>query len=121
MTTDVEMCDVVTVHPERVAWVSKRLIDEESNLRLSELFDALSDSTRLRIIEVLSLKEMCVCDITAALNLSQSATSHQLRILRNLRLVRYRKSGRLVYYALDDEHILSLFSQGLDHIREGIK
>ncbi len=115
---DVEVCDVPLVDPDCVARLRDKLTDEETSMRLAETFAALADFTRLRIIEALSYEEMCVCDLSASLNLKQSATSHQLRILRNLRLVKHRRAGRLVYYSLDDDHIRSLFEQGLDHVRE---
>jgi len=93
------------------------LIDGLTATRLAEAFDALSDPTRVRIISALLEGELCVYDLAAVLGLSQSATSHQLRILRHLNLVRTRKEGRLVYYALDDEHIRDLFQRGLEHVR----
>src|SRR5689334_5751411 len=96
----VETCDVAAVDPARVRRVQARMTDTQTTQRLADTFSALADTTRLRIIEALSQEELCVCDISAALGLSQSATSHQLRILRNLRLVRNRRAGRLVYYAL---------------------
>lgn len=115
---DTELCDVLLVDPDRVRRVSARLTDEQTTADLADTFAALADTTRLRIIEALSLEAMCVCDLCATLRLSQSATSHQLRILRNLRLVKHRRAGRLVYYSLDDDHIRGLFAQGLDHVRE---
>lgn len=118
LETGAETCDVVAVDPARVRRVQARLTDPQTTQRLADTFSALADTTRLRIIEALAQEELCVCDISAALGLSQSATSHQLRILRNLRLVRNRRAGRLVYYALDDDHIRGLFAQGLDHVRE---
>jgi ArsR family transcriptional regulator, lead/cadmium/zinc/bismuth-responsive transcriptional repressor len=114
----IEQCDVTVVDPERVLRVQSGLTDETTTQRLAETFAALADVTRLRIIEALAAEELCVCDLSAALALSQSATSHQLRTLRNLRLVKYRRAGRLVYYSLDDAHIERLFAQGLEHVRE---
>lgn len=115
----IDTCDVVAVDPERVRRVQARLTDEETAQRLAETFAALSDTTRLRIIEALAQEELCVCDLSAALGgMSQSAVSHHLRTLRNLRLVRHRRAGRLVYYTLDDGHIQRLFTQGLEHVRE---
>jgi DNA-binding transcriptional ArsR family regulator len=116
---DADICEVPLVDPDRVRRVTASLTDERTASELADTFAALADATRLRIIEALSLEEMCVCDLSAALRLSQSATSHQLRILRNLRLVKHRRAGRLVYYSLDDDHIRGLFAQGLDHVREG--
>nr|WP_245547449.1 metalloregulator ArsR/SmtB family transcription factor [Halobacteroides halobius] len=85
---------------------------------LAATFKVLSDPTRIRIINVLANKELCVCDICELLDMSQSAISHQLRKLRDMNLVKYRKEGRVVHYSLDDEHILQLFCQGLEHVRE---
>lgn len=84
---------------------------------LSNIFKALSDPTRLKIIYVLSKSSLCVCDIANILKMSQSAISHQLRILRDLKLVKFKKEGKLVIYSLDDEHVLGLFEQGLDHVK----
>ena len=115
---DLDVCEVTAVDPERVRRVMQKLTDEETAERLAETFATLSDTTRLRIVEALSHEELCVCDLSAALSLSQSATSHHLRTLRNLRLVKHRRAGRLVYYSLDDDHIVRLFAQGLEHVRE---
>ena len=93
------------------------LVDQETSIRLAETFKALGDPTRVRIISALCGGEMCVNDLAGMLEISQSAVSHQLRVLRNLHLVRPRKEGRSVYYALDDEHVLTLFAQGLDHVQ----
>jgi ArsR family transcriptional regulator, lead/cadmium/zinc/bismuth-responsive transcriptional repressor len=90
-------------------------VDEETAAGLAEIFQALADPTRLRLISALLDGERCVQDLSQALPMSQSAVSHQLRILRNLHLVRFRKEGRLVYYALDDSHISDLFQRGLEH------
>lgn len=113
-----DTCEVTAIDPERVQRVQGRLTDEETCERLAETFATLSDPTRLRIVEALAAEELCVCDLSAVLRLSQSSTSHHLRTLRNLRLVKHRRAGRLVYYSLDDEHIRRLFAQGLDHVRE---
>ncbi len=97
--------------------IKKSMIDEEEIKFLSEIFKALADPTRLKIIYVLSKSPLCVCDITNLLDMTQSAISHHLRILRNLKLVKFRKEGKMVIYSLDDEHVLQLFRQGLDHVR----
>src|SRR5260221_10940647 len=115
---DIDVCEIEAVDPERVRRVQRNLTDDESVERLAETFQTLADPTRLRIVEALTQEELCVCDLSAALGLSQSGTSHHLRTLRNLRLVKHRRSGRLVYYSLDDEHIRRLFAQGLEHVRE---
>ncbi|MBP7572245.1 MAG: helix-turn-helix transcriptional regulator [Acidobacteria bacterium] len=85
---------------------------------LAETFRVLGDPTRVRILDALSHAELCVCDVAMLLGLSQSAVSHQLRILRGLRLVRSRREGRMVFYALDDHHITGLFREGLRHVEE---
>jgi ArsR family transcriptional regulator len=93
------------------------MLDVETSNRLAELFQALGDPTRVRMLSALWVGELCVCDLAATLGMSQSAISHQLRLLRQLRLVRRRKDGQIVYYALDDEHVSALFGEGLDHVR----
>ena len=86
--------------------------------RLAEIFRALGDPSRVRILDALSHDELCVCDLATLAGMSESAVSHQLRLLRNLRLVRSRREGRMVFYALDDQHIVTLFEQGLRHVDE---
>lgn len=105
------------IDEQAVKMAQAGLIDGLTATRLAEAFAALSDPTRVRIISALLEGELCVYDLAAVLGLSQSATSHQLRLLRHLNLVRTRKEGRLVYYALDDEHIRELFQRGLEHVR----
>lgn len=112
-------CDVDAIDPERVALVMASMIDEATTLGLAEIFRALGDPTRVRILHALAASELCVCDLAAILGMSQSAVSHQLRLLRSLRLVRHRREGRMVYYALDDDHIEKLLAQGLDHVAHG--
>ena len=85
---------------------------------LAGIFKVLGDPTRVRILDVLSRGELCVCHLAQTLNLSESAVSHQLRLLRNTRVVRSRREGRLIYYSLDDKHVLTLFRQGLRHVEE---
>lgn len=104
--------------PARVEAVRAVLNEPEVIGRLAELFSALADPTRVRIVEALAASELCVSDLSAALGLTASCTSHQLRLLRALRLVRHRREGKLIYYALDDAHIMRLFRDGLEHIRE---
>ena len=94
------------------------LLDAGSVAALAETFRMLGDVTRVRILDVLSRREWCVQDIARQLGVSESAISHQLRLLRGLRLVRSRRSGRQVFYALDDHHIVRLFAQGLEHVQE---
>ena len=103
-------------HAERLR---ARMVDEPVAMRLAEFFKTLGDPTRLRIISALAEGEACVHELAEALGITQSAVSHQLRLLRHQGVVRYRKVGRHVYYALDDEHIRDLFVQGLEHIEHG--
>ncbi|KJR46489.1 Cadmium efflux system accessory protein [Desulfosporosinus sp. I2] len=91
---------------------------EENLYDLAELFKVFGDSTRIKILWALVEAEMCVCDIAVLLNMTQSAISHQLRVLKQARLVKYRKDGKIVFYSLEDEHIKQIFDQGLIHINE---
>ena len=111
-----ERCEVTYVDEGRVRAVAPHIVDGLTATRLAELFKALGDPTRVRIISALSRAELCVCDLAASLGMSQSAISHQLRLLRSLRLVRREKRGRMVYYALDDDHIAALFKSGMEHV-----
>jgi ArsR family transcriptional regulator len=94
------------------------LLSEASVAALAETFKALGDTTRVRILDALSRREFCVQDLADLLGLTQSAVSHQLRLLRSMRLVRTRRDGRQIFYALDDDHIVRLFEQGLEHVEE---
>ncbi len=111
-------CEVDFFDPKRVASVKKRLKPERTLQLLAETFRVLGDTTRVKIIFALSLEELCVCDLANLLGMSKSAISHQLRVLRNMRIVRYRKDGKVVYYSLDDEHIKNLFDECLRHVEE---
>lgn len=107
-----------TMHGDVIEAVSKKMPEEESLYDLAELFKVFGDTTRIKILWALDESEMCVCDISALLNMSHSAISHQLRILKQAKLVKNRKDGKVVYYSLDDDHIKHIFNQGLDHINE---
>ena len=111
-----EQCTETYTHKARVQAAMHHLVDGPTAARLAKTFRALSDPNRVRIVSLLSQAELCVCDLAAALSMSQSAVSHQLRSLRDLRLVRWRREGRQIFYALDDEHVSDLFSRGLDHV-----
>jgi ArsR family transcriptional regulator len=113
-----DLCDVVHLHPARVAELRDALVGDEDVTDLAETFRALGDPTRVRMLDALSHGELCVCDLAALVGMSESAVSHQLRLLRNLRLVKPRRDGRMVFYALDDRHIITLFRQGLRHVQE---
>jgi DNA-binding transcriptional ArsR family regulator len=112
-----DVCEVQCFDSEKVTRVKRDSLSPEEILRLAETFKALSDGTRLKILHALSQEELCVCDLAEVVEMSQSLVSHQLRLLRTLRLVKYRKEGKMVYYSLDDDHIIHLFSEGLAHIR----
>jgi len=111
-------CEITYVDQNRVDSVRKKMKPDETILRVSETFKALGDPTRMKIIFALSMEELCVCDIANLLGTTKSAVSHQLRILRNMRLVKFRKEGKMVYYSFDDEHINNLFEEGLRHVEE---
>jgi ArsR family transcriptional regulator len=109
-------CTTTYIHEQRGQMAISHLVDNPTSIRLAETFKALSDPTRVRIVSLLADDELCVCDMAAALNMSQSAVSHQLRTLRDLRLVRWRREGRQIFYALDDDHVADLFRRGLEHV-----
>ncbi|HHY90789.1 MAG TPA: winged helix-turn-helix transcriptional regulator [Clostridiales bacterium] len=113
-----ERCDCHVIHEDVVDQVKKKMPQEETLYDLAELFKVFGDSTRIKILWALDEAEMCVCDIAALLNMTQSAISHQLRVLKQAKLVKSRKEGKVVYYSLDDEHVQAIFDQGLIHIKE---
>jgi DNA-binding transcriptional ArsR family regulator len=110
------ICTVTLINETKVAAVRNAMPPEEDLFRLAETFRMLGDPTRVRILHALSLEELCVCDIASLLGTTKSAVSHQLRLLRSLRVVKYRKAGRIVYYSLDDNHVGNLLREGLSHI-----
>ena len=120
MFKDDEVCDLVQIDLTRVRKIRAALVQPDAVQGLADTFSALGDPTRVRILDALSHGELCVCDLAAVLRLSQSAVSHQLRLLRGMRLVRPRREGRVVFYALDDQHIMSIFNQTLQHVGEQI-
>lgn len=109
-------CSCSVIHEDIVNEVKTKMPHEEKLYDLAELFKVFGDTTRIKILWALDESEMCVCDIAFLLNMTQSAVSHQLRILKQARLVKYRKEGKIIYYSLDDEHVKQIFSQGLLHI-----
>lgn len=116
MSVSQDKCEVQCIHRDKVLNVKNKTLSAAEILSLAEIFKALGDSTRVKIFHALSQEELCVCDLAEVLEMNQSAVSHQLRVLRNLRLVKHRKEGKMVFYSLDDDHIINLFSQGLAHI-----
>ena len=115
---DIEHCDSHEVHKDLVSQVMNRMPDEDELYDLAELFKVFGDSTRIRILTVLFGEEMCVCDIAEALLMTQSAVSHQLKILKNAKLIKNRREGKQVYYALADDHVSTILAMGLEHIEE---
>ncbi len=112
-----DTCEVFCFNEEAVQQVKKQLLPLDKVFRLAETFKTMGDPTRISIIQSLSLQELCVCDLATVLEMTQSSVSHQLRILRNLKLVKFRKEGKMVYYSLDDAHIINLFREGLEHVQ----
>ena len=112
------VCEFMHVHDEIVDKVEKVMPQEQELLDLAEFFKVFGDSTRIKILYALSQSEMCVCDIAALLGLTQSAVSHQLRALKNVRLVKSRREGKTVFYSLADDHVKTIIDQGLEHVRE---
>lgn len=115
---NIESCSCSVIHEDVVNKVKECIPEEETLYDLADLFKVLGDSTRIKILCALFQAEMCVCDIAALLGMTQSAISHQLRVLKQARIVRNRKDGKVVYYSLDDDHVKSIFDQGLIHIGE---
>ncbi len=116
--SEVECCDATIVHPELLARVSADMPQEEELYDLAELFKVFGDSTRIRILYVLFEAEVCVCDLAEVLNMTQSAISHQLKILKQAKLVKARRDGKQVFYTLADEHVRTIISMGQEHIEE---
>ena len=115
---EIELCAETLIHEEVVRKALSEQPDEELLADLADLFKNFSDTTRIRILSLLISDEMCVCDITAALKATQSAVSHQLRILKQSRLIKARRVGKIVYYSLADEHVKTIFAMGMEHITE---
>lgn len=113
-----ECCDFMHAHDEIVEEVAKVMPGEDTLYDLTELFRIFADSTRVRILYVLLVSEMCVCDIAKILGMTQSAISHQLKALKNARLVKSRREGKTVFYSLADGHVSTIMNQGLEHVDE---
>lgn len=108
---------ILYLHEESALTAKDRLVDDSTAVGLAEIFQALADPTRIRLVSALMDGQLCVYDLAALLGMTQSAISHQLRLLRNLHLVKNQKEGRLVYYSIDDDHIRDLFQRGLEHYK----
>lgn len=114
----IERCDYIHAHPGIIQAAQAAMPDEELLYDLAELYKVFGDSTRIKILYVLFEAEMCVCDIAQLLGMTQSAISHQLKALKNARLVKSRREGKTVFYALADDHVKTIIDQGLEHILE---
>ncbi|GAB4234135.1 MAG: metalloregulator ArsR/SmtB family transcription factor [Deltaproteobacteria bacterium] len=114
-----DVCEIHFVNEARVRSARQTLSPDREILSLAESFRTLGDPSRVKILQALSVEELCVCDLAKLLGISESATSHQLRVLRGQRLVRYRKEGKMAFYSLDDAHIDALMKVALRHVREG--
>jgi len=113
-----DICDVFCINKEAVDDVRSRMLSRQLVVDTAETFKVLGDPTRMRLLYALAQRELCVCDLSAVLGMTQSAISHQLRVLRSARLVKYRKVGKIVYYALADAHVTQFIDVGVDHARE---
>ncbi|MDW7774126.1 MAG: metalloregulator ArsR/SmtB family transcription factor [Desulfobulbaceae bacterium] len=113
-----DLCQVRCIHEDRIDRAAENALQESEHISLSQLFKAMGDITRLKILTALDNDEMCVCDLAAYLGISESAVSHQLRQLRQLHLVANRRQGPILYYRLVDDHVGKLVRLGLEHIRE---
>lgn len=114
----IESCNCTIIHKDTVDRVREGLPKDEILYDLADFFKAFSDSTRIKILYALSQNELCVCDLAALLNMSQSAISHQLRVLKSNRLVKFRRDGKVIYYSLADDHIEHIFNEGFKHVIE---
>ena len=117
-THECECCEQIEVHEELLSVVRAQMPEEERLYDLAELFKVFGDSTRIRILFVLFEAEVCVCDLAAALGMTQSAVSHQLKILKQSKLVKSRREGKSIFYSLADSHVRTIIDQGLEHIGE---
>ncbi len=113
-----DRCEIHCINEDKVNTVKEKMLSLNEVQMLGELFKTMGDPTRLRLIYALMNAELCVCDLSAVIGVSESAVSHQLRILRHQQLVKYRRHGKMLYYSLKDDHIATLIIQGIDHVRE---
>ena len=116
ISQNTDTCNCNAIHEDIISKVRKVMPEEENLYDLAELFKVFGDTTRIKILHALFESEMCVCDIAVLLGMKQSAISHQLRVLRQARIVKFRKEGKVVYYSLDDDHVKNIFEQGFVHI-----
>lgn len=112
------LCDCDVIHEELVNNAKSKLLDEDNLLQISDFYKALSDSTRIKIINLLEKSELCVCDISVILNMTKSAVSHQLKNLREINLIKCKRKGKEIWYTLADDHVKQVFDISLEHILE---
>lgn len=115
---DISVCSCTVIHDDIIALVKSQMLEQNQFEKLSLFFKAISDETRIKILYSLSKSEMCVCDLASLLNMTVSAISHQLRLLKQAELVRSDKRGKVVYYCLSDNHVTVVFQNAIDHINE---
>lgn len=118
MINDIPHCEYMHAHPETIEKIKEIMPDDDALIDLAELFKVFGDSTRIKILSALSGGELCVCDISTAVGMTSSAVSHQLKILKNAELVRFRREGKTVFYSLADGHVNTILKQGFEHINE---
>lgn len=116
--TDAERCEYLYVHEDVVKQVTSEMPQDEILYDLAELFKVFGDSTRIKILYALFEAELCVCDMAQLLGLTQTAVSHQLRVLKNNKLVKFRREGKNIFYSLSDNHVRSILGQGMEHVSE---
>lgn len=116
--SDAPACEASLVHLDNVRQVQAEVLETDKAQRMAEFFSALADPHRLKLLSALAQQELCVCDLAAAVKMGESAVSHQLRVLRSQRLVKYRRQGRNVYYGLADNHIMALYREVAEHLDE---
>lgn len=115
---NIQCCEYMHAHEDIIEKVKNNMPGEEELYDLAELYKVFGDSTRIKILYVLFESEMCVCDIAQLLEMSQSAISHQLRVLKQAKLVKFRREGKTVFYSLADDHVRTIINQGIEHIEE---
>ncbi len=116
--SDAPNCDAYLVHLENVWQVQPEIVSIEKAQQMAEFFGTLADPSRLRLLSALAQQELCVCDLAAVVKMGESAVSHQLRVLRSQRLVKYRREGRNIYYSLADSHVMNLYAEVAEHLDE---
>ena len=119
--TDLIRCDCTVIHEDAVQTVRSHMPNDEDLFELAEFFKVFGDTTRIKLLTALSASELCVCDLAVLLNMTKSAVSHQLRLLKQARIVKYRKAGKIVYYTLDDAHVGTILAQGHQHLAEELR